>query len=356
MATPHGLTAIIDLPLKAPDQDMVAYEIVSRPVLEQGTKRPVKAKSEGDFLLVNEDAYVLLSRTDWTRCRTGKFTVCPAANPVYHWTTKSCVMAMFLADQVGIRSTCEWEIGLAQSNDTWIWDDYQEVWHFNVWSSERVQILCRRVGSSQTKEEVISGSGSLRIPEGCTLWTPNYRLLPMAEDYQTGTEADWKWLEVNPVEPICLLDNITMDDGIVEKVVQELADMHKIEEHSRDGGWTAWTAINSHLYRRREEQEFEERWHLALLVSTGLILLTATIGIAIGWILKRRHANSEDFDESTSTRPRQRGVQPDMEVTVSTGPSFVLPTILYPQEGLPPGGGVNLSAVPSESDTLEKGE
>lgn len=56
VATPHGLTAIIDLPLKAPDQDMVAYEIVSRPVLEQGTKRPVKAKSEGDFLLVNEDA------------------------------------------------------------------------------------------------------------------------------------------------------------------------------------------------------------------------------------------------------------------------------------------------------------
>lgn len=175
---------------------MSVYRIAYRPVREAITARMARVKPEGDYFLVTED-----------------------------------------------RQSYTWEVALRDPTDSWIWDDHQNQWLYGVGSPVRLHVQCRADGGAETTERVLSGSGNLRVPAGCTVWTPTYRLLPMAEINETFLPRAWNWTEVSPVRELKLPEGMSAEEE--GEWVQNLNDLVQTANRSPGQPGQSYSALSS---------------------------------------------------------------------------------------------------------------
>lgn len=312
-ATPEGYLAVVDLPLIPLGSEMTAYEVVARPVFHLDSGTAVVAEAEGRVLLVNYEhtQFAILRDQEWASCLVGSIILCPAIVPVLQGTFPSCLIESFLERQLGSDGPCQWKVTSRQFPPVWIWDSYQETWLFSLPRAEVLRVLCHGLGGTGTHEQNVTGSGALKVPEGCTLWTPSYRILPMATDVETRVAHNWTWLEVR-LSGIPLLKVFAKWDGeaIREALLELEADS---EDNPADvGTWLAVAKLQNHLEQLRwhetEEEKLRDQWiYWWLAAGIGTIFTLAVVGGG-AWRLRRKRTTSSEAQpsETSAESPRVR--------------------------------------------------
>lgn len=309
VSTSDGLVVLLDLPLRSAEQQMTLYEVVSRPILEATSKRLVIARPEGAYFLVggNTSSYTFLQPHLLQECRRGRVSVCPALVPIYGRKTPSCILGHFLWLEEMIREQCQWELALQSKTSMWIWDHYQEQWHYSLSNRTRVQVLCRDVGALQAEEQELQGSGSLRVPEGCTIWTPQYRLWPMAEDGSLREERNWTWLHVRLTEPYQLT---TPSDTDASDLQDALLALDQLRGTATTGDrWVPWLDVVERLEAAKRERSTQAVWIAAVWTLFGTIGVAAALGGLLLAIRRRRDtlARNQGCSQGEGTREELDG-------------------------------------------------
>lgn len=290
----HGVVAVVDLPLRAPGQEMEVYRVIPRPVQEGITGRLVVAETEGPYYFYDraQGSYAILQEEDLQRCKGDYFRVCPAQIPVYHNGTPSCVHAVFLQNLSLVTQRCRWKMSSQNVQDTWIWDRHQERWAYGLPKSTRLHIQCRDDGGMGNYEKTISGGGHLELPAGCSVWTPEYRLYPMSTRNRTHMGMRWNGIHLQQAAEV----KLTLGEpSEATEWKEEIKELLKEEESSMSSSletWRRWSELDRAVYQlqQHKRRRAQLQWGGGVV---GVLVLTI-LALLIGWRFRKRTRTTDN--------------------------------------------------------------
>lgn len=296
---------------------MEVYRVVSHPVIEATTGNLIIAEPEGRYFLKekSQGAYLVLQEAEMAQCMGDLVKVCPAQFPVYHSSTPTCVNAMFQGNITLAKLKCQWKIAVGQMSDMWVWNEYNSSWMYGLPQKTRVHLQCRNDGGFETKESTLLGVGQLSVAPGCSLWTTQYRLLPISEGNKTVMRSSWEDPTPKAV-PTLNLTTGKWDEADFQEAFKSLQGVKEEGPEFNSGIWADWWELRREVQRvqmRREERV--KRYLGGSLFVVGTII---SLGIAGGvWLWRRKLAPKA---KGTEKEDIERGA-PEVEQTTSSPPT-----------------------------------
>ena len=96
VANAHNINLILNIPLKPANRDFTLFRIIALPVRVSYDKF-VHYSVDYSYIGLQhgQQAYILLTETDFNRCKKGTFTICSADIAVYNEQALKCEISLY---------------------------------------------------------------------------------------------------------------------------------------------------------------------------------------------------------------------------------------------------------------------
>jgi len=96
VANTHCINSLLHIPLKSANCHFTLFKVITLPTLVSFDKFAQYVVDYSYFgLQISQHAYILLTETDYSHCKKGSITICPANMPVYSTQTMTCLSSLY---------------------------------------------------------------------------------------------------------------------------------------------------------------------------------------------------------------------------------------------------------------------
>jgi len=117
----------------------------------------------------------MLTETDYSHCKTGSITICPANTPVYSAQTMTCLSSLFI-QSTNTHRVCRRKLLLQHLTPTH--QHHRNIWIFHFPTRHQISLLCPDTKGQIHRKLTLYGAGILQSTSECHITCDDITIYP----------------------------------------------------------------------------------------------------------------------------------------------------------------------------------
>ena len=281
VANTHYINLLLHTPLKSASRHFTLFKVINFPNLVSPNKRAQYTVDYSYFgSQISQRVYLMLTETDYSRCKKGSITICPANTPVYSAQTVTCLSSLFF-QITDTHRVCRRKLFIQHLTPTL--RPHGNIWIFHFPTRHQISLRCPDTKDQIHRTITIYGAGILHNTSECHITSDEITIFPDLHGTSLA-ELDTPKFYLPHNESIVTNDEIQQLKDISSADIQRLHDVH-----------TKVTTLQQtfdvdsllHIHRTTMLHKQNTHWFIIITTSICATLILGTIRFLFYFLIPR---------------------------------------------------------------------